>query len=155
MTLPEDVDVGSSSSYRILIHFLSSQIRLWSSVKTQTNPLPTLRYDLYTIVKNLLEITTQELLFLFLRERNTIRKKCTSIADHPAPFKRSKLRICKACINHWFAVSFILSGSNPPILSLFFLLSLIYNYMKNIMFTRLSPIPCPPHKPLYSHCPSA
>ena len=40
------------------------------------------------------------------------------------------------------------------VLFIFILLSLIYNYMKNIMFTRLSLSPSPPSKPHYSPCPS-
>ena len=38
---------------------------------------------------------------------------------------------------------------------LLLLLSLIYNYIKNIMFTRLPTSPSPPTTPHYSHCPSA
>ena len=40
-------------------------------------------------------------------------------------------------------------------LFVFILLPLIYNYMQNIMFTRLPHSPCPPPNPHYCHCPSA
>ena len=73
------------------------------------------------------------------------------------------LRIPQYWSLHWAVLCITLNinvctpsmGGLAILITALFLVSLIYNYMKNIMFTRLPPSPSSPHIPLHSHCPSA